>query len=232
MSGKKVPQLNFGQNLAITFAPNEKECIAMNKPFPLKIKNVTNAKTQTGNNVKPQFKVRHICYYSWMLTTEDVDQISKFLLKCISTGENFVNPLSGVQDKTIEWEDISNMPAKKVEGTNLQKVKNDVSTNSKNHENSNYIQNKTMKSNNKALYESIMKDVAKVVKQKLNEQIDFFDDSAISKRFMGRELKFTKAFWENFEEFCLERKEFMDMTTVKYVIDFLGQWLNKHKEWE
>ncbi len=43
------------------------------------------------------------------------------------------------------------------------------------HENSNY-NNMTMRNNNKALYESIMKDVAKVVKRRLNENSDIIYD--------------------------------------------------------
>ena len=120
MDGQNVPKLDVGINLAITFAPNEQECLAMGKPFPMKIKNVTAAKTQQGNNVKPQFKVRHICYYSWMLTQEDVDAISASLSNCITNGEDYKEPLQGNSDKVVEWEDTSNLPPKKVEGNSLQ----------------------------------------------------------------------------------------------------------------
>lgn len=123
MDGQNVPKLDVGLNLAITFAPNEQECLAMGKPFPMKVKNVTAAKTQQGNNVKPQFKVRHICYYSWMLTQEDVDAISASLYNCVTNGEGYKEPLQGNPDKVVEWEDISNLPPKKVEGNTLQQSK-------------------------------------------------------------------------------------------------------------
>lgn len=123
IDGQNVPKLDVGLNLAITFAPNEQECIAMGKPFPMKIKNVTAAKTQQGNNVKPQFKVRHICYYSWMLTQEDVDTISASLSNCVTNGEDYKEPLQGNPDKVVEWEDTSNLPPKKVEGNTLQQSK-------------------------------------------------------------------------------------------------------------
>lgn len=90
---KTPPKLDVGMNLALTFAPNEQECLSMGISFPMKIKNVTTAKTQQGNNVKPQFKIRHICYYSWELTQEDVDSISNSLRNCISSGDDFVEPL-------------------------------------------------------------------------------------------------------------------------------------------
>lgn len=90
MDGQNVPKLDVGLNLAITFAPNEQECLAMGKPFPMKIKNVTAATTQQGNNVKPQFKVRHICYYSWMLTQGDVDAISASLSNCVTNGKIYL----------------------------------------------------------------------------------------------------------------------------------------------
>ena len=123
IDGQNVPKLDVGLKLAITFAPNEQECLAMGKPFPMKIKNVTAAKTQQGNNVKPQFKVRHICYYSWMLSQEDVDTISASLSNCVTNGEDYKEPLQGNPDKVVEWEDTSNLPPKKVEGNTLQQSK-------------------------------------------------------------------------------------------------------------
>ena len=129
INGENVPKLDVGQNLAITFAPNEQECLEMGKPFPMKIKNVTTAKTQHGNNVKPQFKVRHICYYSWMLTPEDVDSISASLSNCIADGVDYNEPLGGNPDKMVEWEDTSNLPPKKVEGNTLQQNKDNNTLN-------------------------------------------------------------------------------------------------------
>ena len=107
----QVPKLNVGQNLAITFAPNQEECLENNIQFPAKIKNVTKAKTESGNNVKPQFSVRHICYFSWALTEEDVSTISQSLKVCVTTGQVYNNPISDTV-KYIEWNDTSNLPPK------------------------------------------------------------------------------------------------------------------------
>lgn len=125
MNGNSVPKLNVGQNIAITFAPNEQECLSMGKCFPMKIKNVTAVKTQYGNNVKPQFKIRHICYYSWMLTQLDIDSISLSLANCISNGTDFKEPLGDMPDKVAEWEVISNLPPIKIKGITLQQERND-----------------------------------------------------------------------------------------------------------
>lgn len=139
MDGQNVPKLDVGLNLAITFAPNEQECLAMGKPFPMKIKNVTAAKTQQGNNVKPQFKVRHICYYSWMLTQEDVNAISASLSNCITNGEDYKEPLQGNPDKVVEWEDTSNLPPKKVEGNSLQQSRDNNELNTEQYMNKKQI---------------------------------------------------------------------------------------------
>ncbi len=112
-----LPKLNIGQNLAITFAPNQDECKELNKPFPPKIKNVTKAKTNMGNNVKPQFTVRHICYYTWRLSRDDIVDISKALSTCITIGNHYTEPLSD-SSKHIEWEDTSNLPPKKINKQN------------------------------------------------------------------------------------------------------------------
>ena len=107
------PKLNKGQNLAITFAPNEDECKAEGIPFPYKIKNVTKAKTAFGNNVKPQFSVRHICYENWQLTENEVQSITAAVVNCVRTGDTFVDPLGSISGKVIEWIDTSNLPPKK-----------------------------------------------------------------------------------------------------------------------
>ena len=107
-----IPKLNIGQNLAITFAPNQDECKEMDNQFPPKIKNVTKAKTEKGNNVKPQFTVRHLCYYTWKLSSLDIQAISNALSTCITVGNNYVEPLMD-SSKYIEWEDTSNIPPKK-----------------------------------------------------------------------------------------------------------------------
>ena len=124
MCGKYVPKLNVGQNIAITFAPNEKECLSMGECFPMKIKNITKVKTQQGNNAKPQFKIRHICYYSWMLTHVDVVSISVSLANCVSKGIDYNEPLGNNPDKVTEWEDTSNLPPIKIKGKTLQQCKN------------------------------------------------------------------------------------------------------------
>lgn len=110
--GESVPKLNIGQNLAITFAPNEDECKEKKVPFPQKIKNVTVTKTVNGNNVKPQFTVRHICYYSWKLTEGDVNSISTALKTCVYSGKLYFEPIKN-RTKYIEWEDTSNLPPSK-----------------------------------------------------------------------------------------------------------------------
>jgi hypothetical protein len=156
MDGQNVPKLDIGLNLAITFAPNEQECLAMGKPFPMKIKNVTAAKTQQGNNVKPQFKVRHICYYSWMLTQDDVDAISASLSNCVTNGEDYKEPLQGNPDKVVEWEDTSNLPPKKVEGNTLQQNKDNNKLNTEQYMNKKQIR----------LTES---DLKQIVKESVNK---------------------------------------------------------------
>lgn len=111
-----VPKLNCGQNLAITFAPNQEECIEKCIPFPPKIKNVTKAKTESGNNVKPQFTVRHICYFTWELSISDISIITSSILKCVSEGELYNEPLKDIT-RMIEWEDTSNLPPKRITTT-------------------------------------------------------------------------------------------------------------------
>ena len=58
-----------------------------------------------------------------MLTQEDVDAISASLYNCVTNGEGYKEPLQGNPDKVVEWEDISNLPPKKVEGNTLQQSK-------------------------------------------------------------------------------------------------------------
>ena len=111
----KTPKMNIGQNLAITFAPNSIECEERGIPFPMKIKNVTTAKTEMGNNVKPQFSVRHICYFSWALSDNDINRISSELLKCVSEGTIYSEPLKDA-NLLIEWKDISNLPPRRIIG--------------------------------------------------------------------------------------------------------------------
>ena len=108
------PKLNVGQNLAITFAPNKDECRQEKIPFPYKIKNVTKARTEFGNNVKPQFSVRHICYKTWILSEADVQMIIEAIRICIKTGNAFIEPLGPSLQKVIEWIDTSNLPPKRI----------------------------------------------------------------------------------------------------------------------
>ena len=160
INGENVPKLDVGQNLAITFAPNEQECLEMGKPFPMKIKNVTTAKTQHGNNVKPQFKVRHICYYSWMLTQEDVDSISASLSNCIADGVDYNEPLGGNPDKMVEWEDTSNLPPKKVEGNTLQQNKDNNTLNTEQ-----YMNKKLIRLTESDLHRIVKESVKRVLKE-------------------------------------------------------------------
>ena len=160
MDGQNVPKLDVGLNLAITFAPNEQECLAMGKPFPMKIKNVTAAKTQQGNNVKPQFKVRHICYYSWMLTREDVDTISASLSNCVTNGEDYKEPLQGNPDKVVEWEDISNLPPKKVEGNTLQQSKDNNKLNTEQ-----YMNKKQIRLTESDLKQIVKESISKILSE-------------------------------------------------------------------
>jgi len=122
MENPSTPKMNKGQNLAITFAPNEEECNERNTPFPSKIKNVTVAKTSLGNNVKPQFTVRHICYYTWALSAEDINKVSAELIKCVTLGSTFNEPLIDNR-KYIEWEDTSNLPPRRKTRKEMQKKK-------------------------------------------------------------------------------------------------------------
>lgn len=113
VANPSFPKLNIGQNLAITFAPNEDECKEMNVEFPMKIKNVTKAKTEMGNNVKPQFSVRHIAYYSWKLSENEINPIGTSLKNCIENGSLYIEPL-GDANKYVEWIDTSNLAPKKI----------------------------------------------------------------------------------------------------------------------
>lgn len=119
MEGQKIPKLDTGVNIALTFAPNQKECEDIYEPFPMKIRNVTTVKTQQGNNAKPQFTVIHFCYYSWKLSNEDISSISSTLSECIKEGIVYVDPLQGNLEKVVEWRDTSNLPPKKTTGTTL-----------------------------------------------------------------------------------------------------------------
>lgn len=111
--GESVPKLFIGQNLAITFALNEDECKEKKISFPPKIKNVTKAQTANSNNIKPQFSVRHICYYSWKLTEEDVSSITTSLATCVGSGALYLEPIKDAS-KYIEWKDTSNLPPRKI----------------------------------------------------------------------------------------------------------------------
>lgn len=124
INGQNNPKLNIGHNIAITFAPNEQECLSAGEIFPMKIKNVSSVKTKQGNNAKPQFKVKHICYYSWMLTKEDVNSIFASLVNCISMGIDYNEPLEDI-DKIVEWEDTSNRPPIKIKGKTLLQGRNE-----------------------------------------------------------------------------------------------------------
>lgn len=123
-----IPKLDIGQNLAITFAPNKNECEEMNVEFPMKIKNVTKAKTEMGNNVKPQFTVRHIAYNTWELKGEDVNAIVSALKVCVENGTVYTNPL-GDTNKYVAWEDTSNLPPKKI--TTESNTRKDMKNNKK-----------------------------------------------------------------------------------------------------
>lgn len=118
IDGQKVPKLNIGVNIAITFTPNKQECDKMGQNFPMKIKNITNVKTGNGKNAKPQFRVRHFSYNSWLLTKEDISAISSSLLTCVSIGCDYRDPLKG-SGKVLEWEDISNLPPRRIQGKKL-----------------------------------------------------------------------------------------------------------------
>ena len=166
MNGQNTPKLDVGMNLALTFAPNEQECLSMGISFPMKIKNVTTAKTQQGNNVKPQFKIRHICYYSWELTQEDVDSISNSLRNCISSGDDFVEPLGGDPNKVVEWEDTSNLPPQKVSGNTLQQNRNNTNnTRNNNPIKENRHMKQTIRLTESELRNMITESVRKIIKE-------------------------------------------------------------------
>jgi len=108
-----TPKLNTGYNLSITFAPTEQESKEAQRTFPMKIKNVTKAKTINGKNVKPQFSVRHICYYTWKLDMADINKIAEALLAVTTKGGPYREPIKN-KDKSIEWIDTSNLPPKRI----------------------------------------------------------------------------------------------------------------------
>jgi hypothetical protein len=237
MDGQNVPKLDVGLNLAITFAPNEQECLAMGKPFPMKIKNVTAAKTQQGNNVKPQFKVRHICYYSWMLTQEDVDAISASLSNCVTNGEDYKEPLQGNPDKVVEWEDISNLPPKKVEGTTLQQSKDNNKLNTEQYMNKKQIRltesdlkQIVKESVNKILneaYGTMPKDDIKRVANldaasqsrfdERGEEIEDIKNDEFSRRLQNLQRDLTKCWWmANSLGSHMKHNEFLGKASERY----------------
>lgn len=108
-----LPKLNSSTNIAITFALTEKECKARGIKFPQKAINKTVVKTNSGNNVKPQFSVGHIQYASWLLDISSIQQIAAAILEFTKSGV-FTDPLGSESGKTIVWEDTSNLPPKKL----------------------------------------------------------------------------------------------------------------------
>ena len=180
MSGKNVPRMNIGLNIAITFSPNKDECDEMGQPFPMKIKNDTSAKTENGNNVKPQFVVRHICYNTWELTQEEVNSIIEALYNCVLNGTNYIEPLGMSSSKVSEWEDTSNLPPKRIQGEKL-KNSRDITNNQ---------QDKDMKTENRKrnavrLTESQLKQIVnESVKKILSEVIGRESPKEISYRLM------------------------------------------------
>ena len=237
MDGQNVPKLDVGLNLAITFAPNEQECLAMGKPFPMKIKNVTAAKTQQGNNVKPQFKVRHICYYSWMLTQEDVDAISASLSNCVTNGEDYKEPLQGNPDKVVEWEDTSNLPPKKVEGNTLQQSKDNNKLNTEQYMNKKQIRltesdlkQIVKESVNKILneaYGTMPKDDIKRVANldaasqsrfdERGEEIEDIKNDEFSRRLQNLQRDLTKCWWmANSLGSHMKHNEFLGKASERY----------------
>ena len=237
MDGQNVPKLDVGLNLAITFAPNEQECLTMGKPFPMKIKNVTAAKTQQGNNIKPQFKVRHICYYSWMLTQEDVDAISASLSNCVTNGEDYKEPLQGNPDKVVEWEDISNLPPKKVEGNTLQQSKDTNKLNTEQYMNKKQIRltesdlkQIVKESVNKILneaYGTMPKDDIKRVANldaasqsrfdERGEEIEDIKNDEFSRRLQNLQRDLTKCWWmANSLGSHMKHNEFLGKASERY----------------
>ena len=237
IDGQNVPKLDVGLNLAITFAPNEQECLAMGKPFPMKIKNVTAAKTQQGNNVKPQFKVRHICYYSWMLTQEDVDAISASLSNCVTNGDNYKEPLQGNPDKVVEWEDTSNLPPKKVEGNTLQQSKDNNKLNTEQYMNKKQIRltesdlkQIVKESVNKILneaYGTMPKDDIKRVANldaasqsrfdERGEEIEDIKNDEFSRRLQNLQRDLTKCWWmANSLGSHMKHNEFLGKASERY----------------
>ena len=222
MDGQNVPKLDVGINLAITFAPNEQECLAMGKPFPMKIKNVTAAKTQQGNNVKPQFKVRHICYYSWMLTQEDVDAISASLSNCVTNGEDYKEPLQGNPDKVVEWEDTSNLPPKKVEGNSLQQSRDNNELNTEQFMNKKQIR----------LTES---DLKQIVKESVNKILSETygtvpkQDKVSQSAYGGK--KFDKSAYSNDNE-KLKAEYMQKLANGIYDVRGASEWFGYYSEGE
>ena len=118
MQGDDIPRLNIGQNLAITFSLTQSECEERNIHSPQKIANQTSVKTEQGNNAKPQFTIKHICYFSDMLEENDISLIIQSLQASINDGSIFNEPLKD-NTKVCEWEDTSNLPPKRIQGEKL-----------------------------------------------------------------------------------------------------------------
>ena len=123
MNGENIPKLNIGSNLAITFAPNEQECIAQGETFPMKVRNDTSAKTKFGNNVKPQFTVTHICYNTWELSKEDVELIGNTIQTYVTVGGEFTEPIQD-DNKVSIWIDQSNSYPNRLQGKEYSKTNN------------------------------------------------------------------------------------------------------------
>ena len=123
MNGENIPKLNIGSNLAITFAPNEQECIAQGETFPMKVRNDTSAKTKFGNNVKPQFTITHICYNTWELSKQDVELIGNTIQTYVTVGGEFTEPIQD-DNKVSIWIDQSNSYPNRLQGKEYSKTNN------------------------------------------------------------------------------------------------------------
>ena len=123
-----LPKLNKSTNIAITFAPTENECIAKGIAFPQKAINKTIVKTDSGNNVKPQFSVGHIQYASWLIDKKDIELLSFAIISFTRTGI-YIDPLGISSGKVLAWQDTSNLPPLQLKSnTDTIKLNNPMAT--------------------------------------------------------------------------------------------------------
>jgi hypothetical protein len=224
MNGNNVPKLNFGQNIAITFSLTQSECEERNIPYPQKIANQTSVKTEQGNNVKPQFTVRHICYFSEKLNEADIYQIIESLKVSLSDGSVYNEPL---QDKTkvAEWDDTSNCQPKRVQGEKLNNRNNKEIKTESNIMNKNKII-LTESQLHRVIKESV-KNILKEVKMSNNEIGDRLNDENSIDSIISELNDYYNKLEEEYYEECERVKE----ENYDSMSDAENEWDDPNETW-